>query len=88
MERVLGVIERVNFGVTQLYNIAIVGTVDDIINLKSWMVANRGSSTEVGYFNWNDGSSSGKSDINCLCIKLICLMYILYCTVVRSYTTL
>lgn len=51
MERVLSLVERVNFGVTRLYNIAIVGTVEEIIYLKSWMISSRGSNIEVGYFS-------------------------------------
>ena len=47
--QVFAFIERLNFGVRQIFSIVILGTVGHVISVKKWFDDNRSSISEIGY---------------------------------------
>lgn len=42
--------ERLNFGVRNIYNIVIIGDVEEIVAVANWVREKRGKALEIGYF--------------------------------------
>ena len=63
MEKILNLVERVNFAARQTYNIIVLGDVEDVVCAKRWVVKNRGSNVELGYIS-RDVKSEGTYTIS------------------------
>lgn len=57
-ETILELVNRLNFGVRQIFNVAILGEVDKLISLQKWIQENKGP-CEIGYICVNGIKSSG-----------------------------
>ena len=59
--QVLALIERLNFGVRQIFNIVILGTVGHVMSVKKWFDDNQSSTSETGYICIKGAKTSGKN---------------------------
>ena len=58
---VLNLVERLHFGVQQIFNIAILGSVEHVMLVKEWFHENRSSNSEIGYVCIEGGRQSGRN---------------------------
>lgn len=58
MKKVIGLTEKINFGVVFLYNIVFVGSVEAIIKSKSLIETYRGKNVEMGFYAWDLSTQS------------------------------
>ena len=59
--KVLSLIECLNFGCRQIFNIVILGTVGHAMSVKKWFDENRSSTSEIGYICLKGVKTSGKN---------------------------
>ena len=55
--------ERLHFGVRQMFNVVIWGKVEDVILVKQWLDLNRGLCSEMGYVCVKEARSSGTGEL-------------------------
>jgi hypothetical protein len=62
--RVLALMERINFGFRQVFNVIILGTVEQAFEIKEVFNENRSSTSEIGYISCVYGQkSSGRNQL-------------------------
>ena len=49
MEEVVRLVQRLNFGVKDFFNVAIIGDINDLVKAKDWVDNKMGPCSEIGY---------------------------------------
>jgi hypothetical protein len=65
IEKVLGLVARLNFGIKQFYNVIILGPVTKVMEVEQWFKQNLGGKNEVGFYAWDTtaGIQPGKQNV-------------------------
>ena len=50
IEKVRGLVARLNFGIKQFYNVIILGPVTKVMEVEQWFEQNHGGKNEVGFY--------------------------------------
>ncbi|CAB4033101.1 Hypothetical predicted protein [Paramuricea clavata] len=64
IEKVLGLVPRLNFGLKQFYNIVILGSVADITKAEQRIRENYRGENEIGFYAWNTTTGSNNKSGN------------------------
>lgn len=59
--KVLALMDRLNVGVSPIFNIVILGTVKQVISVKEWFDDKRNTNSEIGYIYVKGVRTSGKN---------------------------
>ena len=76
IEKVLGLVARLNFGLKQFYNIVILGSVAHITKAEQRIRENYRGENEIGFYAWNTTAGSNNKSGNKISIFIQLLLAI------------